>query len=243
MVNYQNGFIYKLCCKDTNIKDEYIGSSTNFTRRKCNHNQRCNNPNDKKYHYKVYKFIRDNGGFENFCMIEIEKHPCDSKRELETRERYFIELYESKLNCIIPTRTKKELYQDKKDEILQKNKEYRDKHTDKIKKQCKEYRLNNKKEIKEKKKVYYQEKKDDISKKGKEKITCNCGTIVRKCAMTRHYNSDKHLKYLEDGIVILYAITTDNEKIPCECGAEICKKSLARHRQTEKHKKLLEEKK
>jgi len=196
MVNYQNGFIYKLCCKDTNIKDEYIGSSTNFTRRKSAHKKSSINPNDEKYHYRVYKFIRDNGGFENFCMIQIEKYPCDSKRELETRERYFIELYESKLNCIIPTRTKKELYKDKKDEILQKNKEYRDKHTDKIKKQTKVYAINNADKIKEKKKEYRIENSDKIKKNKQIRVICECDLEVNKNHIARHKKSQRHINLM-----------------------------------------------
>ena len=30
--------------------------------------------------------IRDNGGFEMFRMIELEKYPCKDKREAEKRE-------------------------------------------------------------------------------------------------------------------------------------------------------------
>ena len=37
MVNYNKSTIYKLCCKDTEITDEYVGSTTNFSRRKAHH--------------------------------------------------------------------------------------------------------------------------------------------------------------------------------------------------------------
>ena len=37
MERYQKGLIYKLCCKDLNIKDIYVGSTCNFARRKCQH--------------------------------------------------------------------------------------------------------------------------------------------------------------------------------------------------------------
>ena len=35
--DYSKGFIYKLCCLDVNIKDIYVGSSTNFKERKKQH--------------------------------------------------------------------------------------------------------------------------------------------------------------------------------------------------------------
>ena len=44
-------------------------------------------------------------------MIPIEVYPCNSKKELEVRERYHIELLKSKLNQAIPTRSKKEWYE------------------------------------------------------------------------------------------------------------------------------------
>ena len=30
MVNYENAVIYKICCKDPTITDNYIGSTTEF---------------------------------------------------------------------------------------------------------------------------------------------------------------------------------------------------------------------
>ena len=68
MVNYSKGIVYKLCCKDVNITDIYIGSTTNFTRRKWGHKTACNNEKDKSYNFKVYQFIRNHGGFQ-FCCV------------------------------------------------------------------------------------------------------------------------------------------------------------------------------
>jgi len=244
MVNYQNGFIYKLCCKNTNIKDEYIGSSTNFTRRKCSHNQRCSNPNNEKYNLKVYKFIRDNGNFENWSMIEIEKYPCDSKRELETRERYFIELYESKLNSNIPTRTlkewednnvdrikeyRKERYNENKDSILEKQKERYNENKDSILEKQKAYYIKNKDSITEKHKAYYIKNKDNIIEYTKEYHNENRDKILEKQKEYYVENKDELNKH-------------QKEKVVCECSSVVSRRGLASHRQTEKHKKLLEEK-
>ena len=62
MPNYENGLIYKLCCKDANITDIYVGSTTNFKQRKKEHKADCHNENNKNYNRPVYKFIRENGG-------------------------------------------------------------------------------------------------------------------------------------------------------------------------------------
>ena len=53
--------IYKLCCKNTDIKEIYIGSTTNFKRRKYNHKSNYL----KKNKFKVYEFINENEGWEN----------------------------------------------------------------------------------------------------------------------------------------------------------------------------------
>ena len=88
MVNYTNSSIYKLCCKDPTITDIYIGSTTNFTRRKQDHKKNTNGVSCNIY---VYRFIRENNGWDNWDMIEIEKYEATDKKHLETRERYWIE--------------------------------------------------------------------------------------------------------------------------------------------------------
>jgi hypothetical protein len=113
MPDYSKSLIYKLCCKDPTITDIYIGSTTNFRTRKNLHKCR-NNTEDPS---PIYKFIRSNGGWDNWDMVEIEKFPCKDKRELHTRERLNIEKYNSKLNVKIPTQTDKEYYNKNKDEI------------------------------------------------------------------------------------------------------------------------------
>lgn len=198
MVNYGKGLIYKLCCNDTDIKDEYVGSTTDFTERKRTHKVQCNNPNSGGYHFKVYQFIRNNGGFENWSMIQIEKFPCESKRELETRERYWIETLESKLNCVIPTRTDKEWCIDNSDKIKEYQKVYRIQNVDKIKEYQIEWRIENSNILKELKHLYYVKNSYNILERQKEKITCECGSIVNKHHLQRHCKTNKHLKLLEE---------------------------------------------
>ena len=196
MVNYNNSSIYKLCCLDTDIKEIYIGSTTNFKRRKCQHKCNCNNENNKKYHLNVYQFIRANGGWENFDMVEIEKMNCKDKRELHTKEREYIEKYDSKLNKHMPYRTdveKKEYYQTHIDTY----KEYRIKNKDYIIESQKKYYQNNKKLCNEKCKQYRVDNKDKISEKRKEKIECECGLIVIKDSIARHKRTNKHKKIMD----------------------------------------------
>ena len=97
--DYSNTVIYKI----QHIEDEsllYVGSTTNFTQRKSSHKNRCNNPSSKEYNTKKYKMIRDNGGWGVFKMIEIEKYPCDDKREAEKREDELMKELKANMNSI-----------------------------------------------------------------------------------------------------------------------------------------------
>ena len=134
--DYSKTIIYRIICKNPSITDCYVGHTTNFVERKCQHKYNCNNKKTKSY---VYQFIRANGGWENWDIVEIEKYPCNDSNEALKRERYNFELYNATLNNNIPSRTMKEWNND--------NKEYQ-----------KEYRENNK----EKKKEYYENNKDKI---------------------------------------------------------------------------------
>jgi len=149
MPNYKNTVIYKIKHNedydDINI---YVGSTTNFRVRKNQHKSNCNNENNKDYNIPIYKYIRDNGNWDNFVMIPLEEYPCNSKKEKEIKERYYIDLLKPKLNKIVPTRTPKEYYEDNKQIISERAKEYNENNKDKIK----EYRENNKKKNKEKSK-------------------------------------------------------------------------------------------
>ena len=114
-INYETACIYKLGCKDTSIREIYVGSTTNFKKKKNGHRICCNNENNKKYNFKVYKFIRDNGNWDNWDMILVEKVNVNDGNELKKEERKWIEELNATLNQVIPTRTMKEYYNDNKE--------------------------------------------------------------------------------------------------------------------------------
>ena len=101
--DYSKATIYKLVNKfDTNEKMIYIGTTTNWPVRKYQHHRRCNDETDRGYNWKIYKYIRKTGGFENWDMKIIEDCPCSNSIELSRRERYYIEIYNAKLNTTMP---------------------------------------------------------------------------------------------------------------------------------------------
>ena len=191
MNRYQKGLIYKLVCNDTSVKECYIGSCCNFSRRKAAHKYSCNNEKSRAYNLKNYKFIREHGGWCNWSMVLIKYFPCDNKRELEAQERVQLELNGGSLNCKVPTRTNKEYREDNK-EYYQ---EYYEKNKEQIAEQKKEYKKKNKEKIKEKDKEYRENNKEKIKNKKAEKITCECGVELRKDHLSRHKNTKKHIDF------------------------------------------------
>ncbi len=157
-IDYSKTIIYKIVCNDLTITECYVGSTTDFKTRKAAHKSACNNENRKSYNFKVYKMIRDNGGWDNWIMIQIEKFPCNDSNEAHARERYWYENMNAKLNSCIPNRTEKEWRDENKDIIKLYNVKYYDENKDHIK----EYYIQNKDHIKECNAKYRDENKDHI---------------------------------------------------------------------------------
>jgi hypothetical protein len=169
--DYSQTIIYKICCKDHNIADIYIGHTTNFTQRKNSHKTSCSNENDKKYNQYVYEFIRNNGGWENWTMLQIENINCKDKREAEATEHHWIESLQATLNSNKPYAKCKEepklykqiWYEEKKDYILEKAKEYYEENKDKLLEQTKQWKEDNPVRVTEQRKEYFEKNKDKIN--------------------------------------------------------------------------------
>lgn len=101
-MDYVNTVIYRIVCNDTNVIDSYIGSTTNFSKRKSRHKDACINIKNPHHNYPVYKSIRENGNWENWSMVMIEMYPCASRLEAERREREHVERLEPTLNKYLP---------------------------------------------------------------------------------------------------------------------------------------------
>ena len=200
-VDYSKSVIYKLCCKDPNITDIYIGSTTNMKQRKQGHKNRCNNPNSKKYNYKVYQTIREYGGFDNWDMILVEYVNATSKQELEKEERIVIELLQPTLNCVIPTRTNKEYYEEHKKDISEQRQKKYNENKEKILEKCKIYRQNNKEQKSATDKKYREQNKEKLKKQQRIKVKCEfCECLATKSNIKRHQNSIscKKFQIIED---------------------------------------------
>lgn len=173
---YQKGLIYKIVCNDTNIQEFYVGSTCNFTKRKSTHKAKYQK---EDCHYPIYKFIKDNGGWENWKMILIENFQCNSKLELEKREREIIESLKPQLNKSIPTRSYNEYYEVNREHYLDYKKQWYNENKEHMQEKQKEYYMNNKTDISQKKKDWATENQEKIKEKKNEWYQKNKERILK----------------------------------------------------------------
>lgn len=161
--DYSKTLIYKIINVNPDLKDCYVGHTTNFVKRKNYHKNDCMREGHKNYNYPLYKHIRENGGWENFAMIEIEKFPCSDLYEALARERHHYEILRPNLNGVHPGRDKKEcdkIYsQTHKDDIREKHREYAKMNSDHIKEYQRRYRAEHREQINKYHKEYIKTKK------------------------------------------------------------------------------------
>jgi hypothetical protein len=241
---------YSKCCiyKIEHIENEnllYVGHTTEFNKRKNRHKSNCYNQNDNStFNLKLYQMIRENGGFEMFKMIEVEKYQCNDRREAERRENEVMKNLKANMN-MKPSYVseeerkekykkyyesikdnRKENYETNKEAILLKHKVYREKNNEKLNNQKRLYYEKNKEKISEQQKEYYKdtiEKRKEYSDQYREK---NKEEINKKKLEAYHRDKEKH-----------------KDKIKCECGCEVLKIQLKRHEKRKKHIDIMMNKK
>ena len=173
-IDWSKTLIYKIISKDINYDFIYIGSTTDFSRRLREHKSSCNNEKSEKYNYVLYKFIRENGGFDNFNMILVEKYTeCKDRLEARKREQYCIDELKPKLN------QQHAFYAISKNDY---NKRYKDEHKEELKLYFKKR---------------YEDNKDKIKIQSLEKLTCDCGKIFGIYKKVRHERSQYHKDYIK----------------------------------------------
>ena len=151
------GTVYKLY--NSNYPEFYIGSTTNFKRRKKDHKSACNNESTKEYNERKYKYIREHGGFDSWKFKILEQGEYEDKKSMEKRERYFIEILNSTLNTIIPGRTDLEYRESHREEANERTKKYYKENFPKVQEYKKKYQQKHKKKLNAYGRANYQENK------------------------------------------------------------------------------------
>jgi hypothetical protein len=164
--------MYKIVPKNPELKYCYIGHTINFSNRKNQHIRNTSNENDNKhYHLKHYDVIRQNGGWDEWEMIEIEQFKGKTKLEARIREQELIDEYQANLNSLKAYITEDErkatknaitekYRQNNKELLKEQTKKYKEDHKEIIAEQMKKYRAENKEKIYEKTKEYRENNKE-----------------------------------------------------------------------------------
>lgn len=78
----------------------YVGSTNNLYLRTSLHKSLCKNT---KCHTKLYTFMRENGGFDNWDLEIIQTYTdCKSLQELHWHEREYYDIINPELNTLKP---------------------------------------------------------------------------------------------------------------------------------------------
>tara|TARA_R110000868_G_scaffold392634_1_gene663358 strand:+ start:523 stop:1134 length:612 start_codon:yes stop_codon:yes gene_type:complete len=201
MVNYQEGLIYKIAHKYSPYV--YIGSTTNFNRRKATHKHRSNTRKEK-----LYQTIRELGGWDNFEMVLVKKCPCNDKLELTAIEFEYQQLFDANMNMssassgldFSDSDYMKKYYEKNNVKLSKYNKKYREENCEELKKKSKEYYEKNREKLCKNNRdigTQYREKnREKIREKGKEKIECECGCVVTYSNIIKHRKSQRHINLM-----------------------------------------------
>ena len=203
-----NDYIFYKIVNDDLPEYIYIGSTACFSKRKRGHKTTCNNSHRPGYNLKLYQTIRENGGWDKWQMIVIDKLDQTTLLNARIKEESLRKEYNGNLNTIKAYRTDEERKEDvtkynkaNKEAITEKVKEYRDNNKIYISEKQKEYRDNNREVLIEYHKNYRQKNKESINekaeKKAREKVTCECGVILRKDSKWKHEKSLKHQQFCQ----------------------------------------------
>jgi uncharacterized protein YciI len=156
----------------------------------------------------MYKFIRENGGWDTWTFEIIEKYPCEIEIELRIRERDYYDLLNPVLNMIRPYISEEErkeeikinkakYYQDNIELFKEKSATYREEHIEEIKEYKEKYYEEHREELLKLREKYYEEHREEILKCNKQKHICECGGKYTTNGKSQHLNTNIHKKYIE----------------------------------------------
>ena len=237
MPNYQDAKIYKIVNPENNLV--YYGSTTykNLNCRFSQHKQIFNSCSSR------YLFI------EGTQYIELlENFPCENKKELELKERWYIENNEC-VNQYIPGRNRQEryestveerkvYYQKNKTKIMEQHKKNYMLTKEKVLKKKQKYYEENKKVILEKQKIQYENNKERINKRNRDYYKNNKEICVQK--RKEYYEKNKEIILQKQRIENKIRYEKTKKKIICDCGSTIGIHGIKKHERSKKHKNYLD---
>jgi len=139
----EHAYIYLLHSKWDDVKECYVGSTTErINKRWHGHKVNCNNINRPHHNYKLYKYIRANGGMQEWQITIIEEIENIKYIDLLNIEKNYKDIFNTTLNSnrpIITPEEKKQYHRDWKALNREKQKLYQRKYNAKNKDKIRKY--------------------------------------------------------------------------------------------------------
>jgi flagellar biosynthesis GTPase FlhF len=182
--DYSKGKIYKLV---NDVNDQfYVGSTTTtLAKRKYWHKGR---------QLPGVKAVFDVIGWDQLKIILVEKWPCADNDELRQRERYWYDKLKPTMNCVRPWVSDEE----RKQEAIQRSKQYYEQNKDVVAQKARQYREANKERLSQKAKQYREANKVKIAKQSKQYREANKEKIAERGKHYYEQNKDKIARYREN---------------------------------------------
>jgi hypothetical protein len=157
------------------------------------------NAKSSKYNFKLYQYIRENGGWQNWTMKIIKEVACNNKQEALEHERKFCDLFNGTLNVQQQTRTKAQWHKDNNERLVLKKKQKRENDETEMQK-YKDYHHKHYQIHKEDYLLYASryrvENREAIRLKQNKQITCpECQKEVSIANLARHKKSSGCIPY------------------------------------------------
>ncbi len=221
MINeFNNGKIYKLTSNQTD--EVYIGSTTKKLSERLGVHK-----SDYKYFLKKGKgshYITsfDLLKYDDCKIILLEAVNVETQEELFQYEAKYIKLHPNCVNKVMPGQTDHEYYLANKEHKIAYAKQYAEEHPEETKRNAKKFRETH---------------KEEVNAKQKEVIDCSCGDTYTRSNKLYHYDTPKHKKFVETGIVEDKTIIPLTQVIICPCGSDHTYANHLRHAETDVHKR------
>ena len=103
-INLTNSCIYQIYSVDPKISDCYIGNTTSLVKRKCYHKKETTKGIKQNV---LYRFIRQNGGWDNFRICKVLDCPSTCKDQVLEAQSFIIN--SGDYNCTLNKATMPEI--------------------------------------------------------------------------------------------------------------------------------------
>ena len=89
--------LYKISCRDESTRETYIGRTSDFVKRKLQHENKCSTSSTK-----LYEFIRAHGGWNNWEMKVLCTYTCKNRGQASRLEWIWWTRLGGALNTVVP---------------------------------------------------------------------------------------------------------------------------------------------